>query len=71
MHPRTKQVLEAIQARIIGDWDHPSIVAMGPLHTDPLDDIALWAHDELLRDESESIRALDTTTARFTPGERL
>lgn len=31
--------LEAIRARLAGDWDNPALVAFGPLLPDTLDDI--------------------------------
>ena len=34
-----KEALEAIDARLSGEWDNPSLVAFGPLMPDEADDI--------------------------------
>lgn len=34
-----KRIEEAIRARIDGEWDNPSLVAIGPLSIDPQEDI--------------------------------
>ena len=31
---RLRAALRAVQARIDGEWDHPALVALGPLSTD-------------------------------------
>lgn len=33
------KALQAVLARINGEWDHPALVAFGPLRTDPMEDI--------------------------------
>lgn len=47
--PDMLRALEAIRARIDGDWDHPSLVAMGPLNTDIILDCARYADAAITR----------------------
>lgn len=46
--------LRAIKARIEGNFDHPALVRIGPLHTDPLQDVAviLGMVDSHIRDRA-------------------
>lgn len=37
--PKLRDALDAIQARIVGEWDHPALLEYGELHTDPTRDI--------------------------------
>jgi hypothetical protein len=49
------ETLRAIAARIDGEWDHPALVAMGPLNTNTISDVALFAET-----------AIDKITSRTT-----
>lgn len=44
---RYQQTLEAIRARIKGEYDHPSLVAKGPLSTNMRQDIIDWINETL------------------------
>lgn len=39
---------QAIQARILGEFDNPSLIKMGPLSPDILADVATWAGKAIL-----------------------
>lgn len=47
--PNMKKALEAIVARINGEWDHPSLVAHGPLLANSDEDILIIAQNILYR----------------------
>lgn len=38
-------ILEAIRARINGEWDNPCLEMMGALRPDPLNDILAWCEE--------------------------
>ena len=43
------RALEAIRARIAGEWDNPALVAFGPLSTDTLADVDAIAKEGICR----------------------
>ncbi len=55
-YPVLKTALEAIVARIKGEWDHPALKATGPLRTPTTDDVLAFAENALATASGPTVR---------------
>lgn len=53
--------LEAIQARIHGEFDHPSLMLYGPLSTSKMEDVLYIAHEGLVAEKKANKAAIAKT----------
>ncbi len=47
--PKLRETIQAIKARINGEWDNPALVKMGPLMSDAKEDIMRFVEAALAR----------------------